>query len=30
MVEGVYGRETLGKMKWARYTSETGAWYDCV
>lgn len=28
-VDGVYGRETLGKMKWARYSNETGARYDC-
>ncbi|MEV0226172.1 peptidoglycan-binding domain-containing protein [Streptomyces sp. NPDC050704] len=29
-VDGEYGRETLGKMKWARYNNETGARYDCV
>ncbi|MFG2682122.1 peptidoglycan-binding protein [Streptomyces sp. NPDC048392] len=29
-VDGVYGRETMGKMKWARYSNETGARYDCV
>ncbi|MFF4354962.1 peptidoglycan-binding protein [Streptomyces sp. NPDC001530] len=29
-VDGVYGRETRGKMKWARYSNETGARYDCI
>ncbi|WP_210583068.1 peptidoglycan-binding protein [Streptomyces sp. GESEQ-35] len=29
-VDGVYGRETMSKMKWARYSNETGARYDCV
>ncbi|MEU4097923.1 peptidoglycan-binding domain-containing protein [Streptomyces sp. NPDC026673] len=29
-VDGVYGRETLTKMKWARYSNETGAKYDCA
>ncbi|GAB2991473.1 hypothetical protein GCM10023080_066510 [Streptomyces pseudoechinosporeus] len=29
-VDGEYGRETMSKMKWARYNNETGARYDCV
>ncbi|MGW8063887.1 peptidoglycan-binding domain-containing protein [Streptomyces ziwulingensis] len=29
-VDGVYGRETMGKMKWACYSNETGARYGCV
>ncbi|MER5556510.1 peptidoglycan-binding domain-containing protein [Streptomyces sp. NPDC002793] len=29
-VDGEYGRETLSKMKWARYNNETGARYDCT
>lgn len=29
-VDGVYGRETMLKMKWARYNNETGARYDCI
>lgn len=28
-VDGEYGRETHEKMKWARYSIETGARYDC-
>jgi peptidoglycan hydrolase-like protein with peptidoglycan-binding domain len=29
-VDGVYGRETMLKMKWARYNNETGARHDCA
>ncbi|WP_192583649.1 peptidoglycan-binding domain-containing protein [Streptomyces albicerus] len=29
VVDGEYGRETMLKMKWARYNNETGARYDC-
>ena len=29
-IDGEYGRETLSKMKWARYNNETGARYDCI
>ncbi|MER5210334.1 peptidoglycan-binding domain-containing protein [Streptomyces sp. NPDC002838] len=28
-VDGVYGPLTRNKMKWARYSPETGAKYDC-
>lgn len=29
-VDGEYGPETLTKMKWARYSDETGAKHDCL
>lgn len=28
--DGIHGRETAGKMDWARYSYETGARYDCL